>query len=448
MIKKISTLLLSLCLIVSLYSCGGNEESSSETPSSIPHSSVIESSTKVEDDGPYVYEGTLTVSPYHIYNEDGTEFLVQENMFDAIRKAGENSKSSNKMYVEDATGLKIFQRQSQSKYWCYDGLHYVGTMSSSEALAWGKTRARAYIVDGKGTGYVFLGAKYYEGSDMSNDIPLELNAGAYNYMFSKAGVMTGGNEWINGYGYMECYCRLSEATYTPTQDDGTWNAYIFINGAGGTTSDLGMIGVIRDGKVVWALVRNCSYSSHINSGDSFNVLGWTPITTMEYDSEKGVYCGADDLFFQCWQTVNGWILKITNLRTNEVFTLNEYHEGMFSGKQQYFRFLLAASYCPVVQNVWNARCGASLRNVLFDNIYIARYNPSDTYDKSTFEEFYPGSETMIYGFSQGTDCSSMVYGTYETDGTYASGNSYKAGDKFVSYSCYYDGGGHYYDSVK
>ena len=131
-----------------------------------------------------------------------------------------------------------------------------------------------------------------------------------------------------GYGYMECYVRLSEATYVAPTDYHGWNAYIFINGAGGATCDLGLIGVIRDNKLVWAPVKNCSHGDHSAAGNGFAVLSWNPITTMEYDSEKGVYAGGDDLFFQCYQMIDGWTLKITNLRTNSVFTINEKHEGM------------------------------------------------------------------------------------------------------------------------
>ena len=92
-------------------------------------------------------------------------------------------------------------------------------------------------------------------------------------------------------------------------------------------------------------------------------------------------------------------------------------------------------------DVWNARCGASLRNVLWDNIKVARYNEAETYTEDMYEDFYPGTENMIYGFSQGGDCASMVTGYYEE-----SKGTYKAGDRFVSFSCYYDGGDHYQKS--
>ena len=50
---------------------------------------------------------------------------------------------------------------------------------------------------------------------------------------------------------------------------------------------------------------------------------------------------------------------------------------------------------------------------------------------------------MIYGFSQGGDCASMVSGKYTEDGTYLSGQSYSKDERFISFSVYYDGGGHY-----
>ena len=123
-------------------------------------------------------------------------------------------------------------------------------------------------------------------------------------------------------------------------------------------------------------------------------------------------------------------MKITNLRTNQVFTIDERHAGMFAGNEQYLRFLLAASYCPVVDKVWNARCGAYLRNVVFDHVQIARYNESDVYTAESLMDFYPGIN-MSYGFSQAADGASMIYGKNQR------------GEKMISFSCYYDGGSHY-----
>lgn len=450
-IKKLITLLLLLGFSSSLVACNTNDESSSNLQSQ-PISEEISSNNSSDiniENGEYAYEGTLTIAPYKVYNEDGSEDSTHEYMFDAIRTAGSKSTSSNKMYVKDGNDLQIFKRQSNNDYWCYDGMHFVGSKPSTKALEWGKNKERCYIVNGRGTGYTMVGTKYYENSDMSQDIPLELTSGAYNYMFSKSGEISGG-QWVKpGYGYMETYVRLSEATYQATKDSGQWNAYIFINGAGGKSCDLGLIGVVREeGTLTFALVRNCQHPDHATTNDSFMVLGWDPVTTMKLDPETGVYKNGDDLFFQCWQTIDGWVLKITNLANNKVFTINEYHKNMFGNSTQYFRFLLAASYCPVVENVWNSRCGASLRNVVFDGIKIARYEEDNEYDGSTFEDFYPGTDNMFYGFSQGADCASMIYDTHKEDGTYGSGNAYTTGQKFLSFSCYYDGGSHYQEYDK
>ena len=470
--KRLFLLLVIFGLSFSLFSCnisdllGGSgdntgdntEETGNQKTNNDSNDETEEKNPSYDENGNYIYEGKETVGPFMVYNEDGTEVLEYEFMFDAIRHAGAYANSKNKMYVLDANKLLVFQRQSKTNCWCYDGTNFVGSMAKNDAVKWSANKPKSYVVDGQGIGYVALGALYYEGSDMSQDIPLELYTGAYNYLFSKGGEMAGG-EWVTpGYGYMECYVRLSQATYTVTKDDINWNAYIFINGSGGTHSDLGLIGVVRDGKLVWALVRNCSHTSHTQQNPGFMVTSWDPVTTMEYDSEKGYYCGGDDLFFQCWQGVNGWILKITNLTTGKVHTLNENHPNMFANSTQYFRFLLAASYVPALDTdipgypllktsaIWNPRCGASLRNIVFDGVNIARYNSDEEYDESMFEEFYPGTSNMIYGFTQGADCSSMVMGTYETDGnnSYMTGENYKAGDKFVSFSSYYDGGGHYH----
>lgn len=469
--KKVLLFLLTLCLGVALISCGGDSDSDNNaTP--VPPSdgeSVVPSQSQNETIDGYTFEGVKTVAPYTVYNQDGSVYVAEtgeeanpnNSLFNAIRLAGEKSLNSNKMYVIDGNGLKVFQRQSKNDCWCYDGTYFVGSKPRTDALKWSEGRKRSYVIDGQGKAYLELGIDWYEGSDFSNEIPLEYISGGYNYMFSKAGEIEADVWHTLGFGYMETYVRLSEATYMPNLDTqnrngDAWNAYIFINGAGGFTCDLGLIGNLNTSSniVQWRLVRNCSHDDHKNNpaeyGPSFTTaVNQAPgqagsvqlVTTMSWDEEAGCYNGADDLFFQCWQMVDGWILKITNLKTGVVYTINELHEGMFEDKVQYFRFLLAASYCPVVANIWNPRCGAYLRNVVFDSVKIARYNETDEYTADMLMDFYP-DQNMIYGFSQAADCSSMIYSTYEADGTYKSGAEYKAGQKYLSYSCYYDGGSH------
>lgn len=444
--KKISIFLLTIICTFILISCNNNNNS---TP--LPNETI---------DG-YTFEGTRTVGPYTVYTPDGSVYQSQfgeeanpnVSLYNAIRLASKKSTSKNKYIVKDSNGVLCFERQSLDKCWCYDGTYVVGIKSIKEAEAWSADRKRSYVVSGSGNGYKYLGATYYENSDRSQNIPLEWHSGGYNYMFSNAGISSGDTWSELGFGYMETTCRLSEASYRPSDDGSAWNAYIFINGAGGLSCDLGLIGGLRGDKVVWSLVRNCQNEDHKSTGDSFALPNsWREITSMTYDAEKDCYTGADDLFFQVWQHKDGWTLKITNLRTNQAHTLEEHHTDMFAGKQQYFRYLLAASYCPADDpTVWDGRCGAYLRNVVFDGIKIARYDESrdginylteaNPYTSDLFEDFNPTSN-MNYGFSQGADCASAKYGTYTEGGTYKSGNTYEAGDYYMSYSCYYDGGTH------
>lgn len=460
--KKVVLFLLAFVCVFTLASCNETEEDN-QTPD-LPSQNVPTPLPNETIDG-YTFEGTRTVAPYTVYNADGSvyesadkeEANPNNSLFNAIRLAGAKSVNSNKMYVLDANGLEVFKRQSKSECWCFDGTYFVGVKKRADAIEWSEGRKRSYVIDGQGLAYVTAGIVYYEGSDVQSMDPksLEYFSGGYNYMFTTSGVPVNSTDWDPlGFGYMETYCRLSEASYLPNQDtqnrsDDAWNAYIFINGGAGKSCDLGLIGSLKGNQVVWALVRNCQHSDHNTNqsqyGPSFTVLGWEPVTTMTWDEDAGCYNGADDLFFQCWQGVDGWILKITNLRTNQVFTIDERHEGMFAGSEQYFRFLLAASYCPVVDDVWNARCGAFLRNVVFDGNKVSRYVASEfEYEKDFSQsllDFYPG-ENMIYGYSQASDCASAIYGVRTENGTYASGNTYNAGDKYISFSSYYDGGSH------
>lgn len=393
----------------------------------------------------YVYDGVETVAPYKVYNGNGEVVGEFDNMFIALRTAGVDSTSKNKQYVKDANDLTIFEYGSLKNNWCFDGTHFVGIKTESAAKEWAETHKRCFILSGRGSDYKILGTDYYPGSDLSKDIPLELFSGGYNYMFSKSGYLVSDAWERYGYGYGEFICRLSEANYHRPEDGNGWNAYIFINGSGGDHSDLGLIGIYNQttNQVDWDLVRNCSHTDHdtdeTHYGPHFNVLSRVPVTSMSYDKDNDCFNGADDLKFVCYQGTDGWTLTITNLRTNEDFVINEKHTGMFNGKQGYFRFLIAASYCPVVGNSWNALSGAYLENVVFDNIKIAEWNESETYNQEDLKDFYPEEETFNYGYSQAAYCSSYAYGIRKEDGSYKSGNTYKKGDKYLIYDCFYDG---------
>lgn len=379
----------------------------------------------------YMYIGTKTLAPYKAYNQDGS--LIEENkyMSYAIRKAADSSSSSNKCYVLDANGLKIYERVSKSTYYCYDGQYFVGTKSRNEAIEWCKTRSRSFIIDGFGSAYQGCGTVFYEGSDFSNLINLELLSGGYNYMYTPRGRFDGDKVAENGYGYIECTVNLKNATYKPTQDHGVWNAYIFLHGNANNCADFGLKGVIENGEMVWKLFRLCSHDSHKEDGKKwYEDTALNAVTKMKYNEEEGYYEGVDNLFMQLWQGKDGWRLVVTNLTTNEKYELSEYHTDMMIGQEPYYQLLLAASYCPADMYIWNSRCEAALRNVCFTDVKVARYNSNETYEASMLEDFYPDSN-MGYGFSQAADCASMIYGINQD------------GKKMISYSCYYDGGRHF-----
>lgn len=389
----------------------------------------------VQEEVKYEYEGTLTKAPYTAYNADGSEIGEHLYLFDAIREAGLNGKSTNITYVLDDNGLQVFKRQAKNNYHLYDGMHYVGSKSAVESLVWAETRSKSYVLDGQGVGFVKLGMELFEGSDIPEHI--ELNAGGYNYMFSKQGEMKSGIWEKEGYAYAKTTVRLSEATYQVPKD-GQWNAYIFINHSGTFNSDLGLIGNLIDGEIKWRLVRNCSHTSHAPNGDGFKVLSDIAVTSMALD-ENGEYSGADDLEFEVISTVDGWDFTITNLANKQKFYINEHHKGMHEGETGYFRMLLAASLVPVTGNVWNARNGSYLKNVIFEDIKIARYNKDNVYTEEMLEEFYPGEKNVLTGFSYAADTANHIFDTHKEDGKYLSGEPYKKGSKYLSFSSFYDG---------
>ena len=409
----------------------------------------------------YRYDGTLTVAPYKIYDKDGavvtelTDFynnkdvVIQEfdSMYSAIHYAGTNSTTNAPLSVKDANGLEVFKRQSKSQYFMYDGDYFVGSAKSSEAIAWGETKSRSYVVDGQGKGYQLVGRHFMNGSQ-TDTVNFELFSGGYNYMYSKSGEMKGDNWVIKGFGYMTVDCNFSEAMYMPPTDGDGWNAYLFVNPSAGYNCDLGLIGnyYADTNTVKWRMVRNCSHEDHKTStqyGPSFTTFPEMGIVTeMHWDEEKQCYTGADDLNFEVIQTVDGFTLNLTNLGTGKVYTIKEHHKGMLAGKEGYMRFLLAASLCPVRGNLWNARSGAYIRNIVYQNIKVARYNESNDYRNAELLDFYPGRDTISHGFYQAGDCASYEHSFYKTGGILGKGDNakaYKAGDEYLSYSSFYDG---------
>lgn len=402
-------------------------------------------------DTSYKYEGTLTIAPYTVYSQADEVEGVYVSMTRALHEAGKTGLSSNKNYVVDGNGLEIYRRSAKSTWWVYDGYHFVGSMPSTEAKEWGRTHERAIVIDGQATGYVQLGAKQMVPEPAG--AVYELVSGAYNYMYSKPGVVrnetAGGN--IPGYYYASAMIRLSEASYRPAEGNyntdpyAQWNAYIFFNHADKWNIDLGLIGnhYQASNTVKWRLVRNSSYKEGYpdEHGGTFAVINpGVSVTEMTYHAETDDYRGADDLFIEIYATLNGIGLKITNMRTGIEHIHTETHTGYRTLSDiVYGRMLLAASYCPVVSNLWDGANGGYLKNVVFDQVKIGKYKENNVYLEEDLEDFYPDTPNVNNGFAQGAEWADWETGTHAKDGTYKSGEAYKKGTKWVVFSCYYDG---------
>lgn len=438
--------------------------SSSQEPASRKNPIVIEledikKATLTDLEGPYVIldqEGEaakITLDGTGVKRDDlPNEY---DNMYEAIRVAGTNSTSKNVLQVQDTHYVQIYKKAKKSQCYVFDGPKYVGTAGQTTSRSYCLEHPEAYAVDGAAADYFYLGRHDMVENQTVQENVLETFAGAYNYMFSKGG--SGAKDL--GYRYCTADVLLSEAAYAPTEDGTGWNAYIFINMSEGILADLGLIGIKRATRVEWCLVRNCSSKMHtagtsgVEKDAKFYVWQDKVVTySTKYDSSTGEYSGFDDLHFEAFTLNDGWILNITNLRTKQVYTIQDRHvdsegkpleentEGI-SG-----RALIAASYCPVVGNVWNWDCGACLNNVIWTNISMKKAIKNDNIISNDIEDYrvleqsyelYPGSDTYRDGYSQGGYRSYHLYSKFEQDGKLSSGYSFLKNQKFISFSVDY-----------
>lgn len=393
-------------------------------------------------------------------NQDGAASKdvpsVYDNMYQAIRVAGANATGSKPLQVQDANYVQFFKRVKKSQTYIFNKHDYVGTALEGPAKRYCLENEDSYAINGLGSDYYYLSRDDYQQDQVTNEETLETFSGAYNYMFSNSGDGTN-----TGFSYATATVRLSETVYAPPTDGGQWNAYIFINLAGGILSDLGLIGSFNPSskQCYWRMVRNCSSTEHpagtngIENEARFYVYHDKTVTTStKYDATTGECSGFDDLQFECFMRSDGWTVNITNLRTNTVYNFEDNHTHADGSKliendnPMYGRALLAASYCPVTAPVWNWDCGAKLTGVLFENVLLTRrFTDSRKDDIEAYrasdvarEEFYPDSECFSYGYSQGNFRASYEYGTHETGGYYKSGLPYNAGSKYIIYNVDYN----------
>ena len=435
--KKIVIFLLTFVLAFWCFACAPVSPPDTDGPGTVTPGG--------EQEGSYRYAGTATVAPYQVYNADDTAVAdaSYDSMYLAIRYAGANATSKNALYIKDGNGLKIFERQALSNCWVYDGTHFVGTMEQKAAIAWADEHPRCYIVNGRGTAYVHLGAENHA-APHPEDV-YERISGGFSYVFSSSGEMGAADTWEKyGYSYASGYVRLSEATYrdaTELTPSSQWNAYIFFNIRGRDNCDLG-IGAFAGGNGAWKIVHNCSNEDHKKPDaetPSFFVYQDQVVTTMTKDPETGIYSGADDLFIEAIGSTDTWILRVTNLRTNQVFGYTHTHKDMNKDAEGYFRVVLAASLCPVIGSIWDASAGGYLKNVVWEDVKLARWNSEGVYTDADKESMRIGTANVQHAFTQAADTAHLSWGEHKTDGTYKSGNSYKAGTPYYSFSSYYDG---------
>ena len=414
-------------------------------------------------------EGVSLLAPFTIYDENGELATLTtrddgsmgtnipnsyDNVYKAIRLAGNNSTSKKPLQVLDANYVQVFKRSKKADNYLFQEKNYFGVAGQKSAKTFCLKNHSSYAINGLGSDYYYLSRTDMVENQTVTEESLETFAGAYNYMFSNSG---------NGVGfvYATADIHLSECVYKPMADDGQWNAYIFYNIAQGINADLGLIGIYNANEhyCEWRLVRNCSSTYHtagtssIEKDARFYVYHDKVATrSTKYNFETGECSGFDDLRFEVLGQSWGWTLNVTNLRTNVTLTAVDHHyEADHSDFNKdtnpfYGRALVAASYCPVVLNVWNWDSGAKCTGVTWDNICLKgvlsgedRDNIEAYRDESlTSYDLYPGSDTFREGYAQGDYCSSHSFGVREEDGTYPSGISYHKGDRYIIYNVVYN----------
>ena len=466
---------------LSLASCNSSSAAvnpSSDSESSIPSespSSESEEDVNYSPSNPRVVEykegmqGVELVSPYTIYDENGELAVLTTrddgsagtnipneypDLYKAIRLAGNNSTSKKPLQVLDANFTQVFKRAKKSDNYLFQRRTFFGIAGQKSAKNFCLNNHASYAINGLGSDYYYLSRDNMVEQQTVTEEALETFAGAYNYMFSTSGDG-------KGFVYATADVHLSECVYKPCTDGGTWNAYIFINIAQGINVDLGLIGIYNAGTHVcsWKLVRNCSSTYHATGTSSIEkdarfYVYQDKISTesKNYNFETGECSGFDDLHFECLGNSWGWTLNVTNLRTGVTETAVDHHYDADHNDYTedvnpfYGRALIAASYCPVILNVWNWDCGAKCEGVTWDNIYLKgvlsgedRDNIEAYRDESLPKyELYPGCEYYRDGYSQGDYCSSHSFGVRESDGEYPSGIKYKAGDRYLVYNVKYN----------
>lgn len=380
---------------------------------------------------------------YLVYNGKDSLIFETENIFAAYIKAGKLGTNGNKTYIMHGED-KIFSWGTK-QYYKLVGSRFVGTMEADDTAArnWAKNTKDSYVINEKAQEYVALGRTDMENSKfsgMNSDAVtqgIEYFSGSYNYMFSKR---KGLDSDYSSSAYVEFTLDMTKMEFRyPTyknQDDimeSNWNAYIFTNfftNSPWSCCDIGLIASAEIGKGNWKPVFNLNGTMISPEPDGEGETG-APVATMTEDGETGVWRSEDVLRFRAYATRSAYCMEIENLTTGESFAFHADCDTDALEKKAHEPYtMIAASYCPVVQNtqLWDARSGAVFRYLRFYNIKTAEFiegaGCADDYAEAEKYDFMPSDGSIYsYGFTQGDDNCDFRIGT-DDRGTYLESNIY------------------------
>lgn len=430
---KILTLFLSATLAFGLSACGGGGTSaeSSFEDSESENISMSESSGSEE----------MNVN-YLVYNGKDEVIFETENIFAAYIKAGKLGTNGNKTYVMHGED-KIFS-WGKKQYYKIVGSEFVGTMEADDTAArnWTKDTKDSYVLNEKAQEYVALGRTDMENSKFSGRNSdavtqgIEYFSGSYNYMFSKRKGLD--SDYISS-SYVEFTLDMTKIefrypTYAEEADrmEPNWNAYIFTNfftNSPWSSCDIGLIASAEVGEGNWKPVFNLNGTMITPEPEGDGEIG-APVATMTED-ESGAWRSEDVLRFRAYATRKAYCMEIENLTTGKsyVFRADCNTDGLEKKAHEPYT-MIAASYCPVVQNtqLWDARSGAVFRYLRFYNIKTAEFIESaacaDDYAAAKKYDFMPSDRSIYsYGFTQGDDNCDFKIGT-DDKGAYLESNIY------------------------
>ncbi len=430
---KIWTLFLAAALAFGLSACGGGGTSGEYSKEDSESGSSSESS-----------EGEAMNSNYLVYNAKGELIFETENIFAAYIKAGKLGTNGNKTYVMHGDE-EIFS-WGKKQYYKIVGSEFVGTMEVDDTAArnWARATKDSYVVDQKAQEYIALGRTDMDNSKfagMNSDAVtqgIEYFSGSYNYMFSKRKGLD--SDYISS-SYVEFTLDMTKMefrypTYEKEADmmEPNWNAYIFTNfftNSPWSSCDIGLIASAEVGKGNWKPVFNLNGTmiTPAPDGEGEGEAG-DAVATMTED-EEGVWRSEDVLKFRAYATRKAYCMEIENLTTGKSYTFHaDCNTDALEQKAHEPYTMIAASYCPVVQNtqMWDARSGAMFRYIRFYNIKTAEFiegaTCADDYSDAKKYDFMPSDESIYsYGFAQGDDNCDFKTGTDEK-GSYLESNIY------------------------